>query len=56
MGKGQSTYWKPFAGETTQSAVIIGAGAIGVEFATVWNSMGWSHPGGDAAAPGGFGG
>jgi dihydrolipoamide dehydrogenase len=40
-GKRILTYWEAILQPTTpKSVVIIGAGAIGVEFATVWNSYG----------------
>jgi dihydrolipoamide dehydrogenase len=40
-GKQVLTYWEAILQEKLpKSAVIIGAGAIGVEFATVWNSYG----------------
>ncbi len=40
-GKRVVTYWEAILQETLpQSVVIIGAGAIGVEFATIWSSYG----------------
>ncbi len=41
MARRCSPTWKPSCRRTLpKSAIIIGAGAIGVEFATVWNSYG----------------
>jgi dihydrolipoamide dehydrogenase len=40
-GKKVVTYWEAILQETLpKSAVVIGAGAIGVEFSTVWNAYG----------------
>jgi dihydrolipoamide dehydrogenase len=40
-GKKVVTYWEAILQETMpQSVVVIGAGAIGVEFATIWNAYG----------------
>lgn len=40
-GKKIVTYWEAIMQDTLpQSVVIVGAGAIGVEFATIWNSYG----------------